>query len=814
MTALSPVRRDAVVDLLAMFRRALHINEIATRLGVEERRYTALQRLLDDLSFDGSVVAMPGQRFRLSREQSERRGTQVSGIISVNPRGFGFVNTVGMADDVFVPAEGLGGALHGDTVVARIVSRSKRGVEGEVVQVTKRRHARIAGVLCRRGRSVWIEPDDTRVRGPIVLASARLGEIEGGDGDAVVAKITRFPETADENPEGELVAVLGRPGDPNVEVAKVLAREGIEEEHSAEANAEAMAYGEEVTESALAGREDLTGIPLPTIDPETARDHDDAVWVTRAEDGSYKAWIAIADVSHYVRPGMAIDKEALARGNSIYLPDRAIPMLPRALSSNLCSLLPGVLRLCLCVEVDLDPSATVRGARIIEGYMRSAAKLTYPGVARALGFSQEAPRSEEAEALRGDLEVMWDLAQKLRARRMKRGALDFDLPEAELTLDASGMPIGVRKRSHDPGVVKAYKLIEELMLLANECTAEFLIERDVPGVFRNHGAPDEAKLTRFATMCEELGVHFEAEDALDPKKLSAFLKKLSTHPKKHVLHMLLLRAMKQAAYDVANMGHFGLASKAYLHFTSPIRRYPDLVVHRAIRQELRGERVDRSEGALEGLREAAVTASDCERKGMEVEREVMDLYRAIFMRSKIGAILEGTVTGFVGSGVFVGIDDPFVDVLVRMDELGPDQYALDDEGLRVIGMRSGDRISLGDPMLIVVEDVGILRRTVYGRRILDPEERRSARKRGEEAEAAEAEPRRGKRKVAASGRTTGDAGPARGAKGTRGPALILEERRGKRGVKSAKAAKGTKRTKGADGAKATKKGVKKRRILK
>jgi ribonuclease R len=799
------VRRDAVVDLLASFRRALHINEIATRLGVEERRYPGLQRLLDDLSFDGSVLAMPGQRFKLSHQQAERRGTEVTGIISVNPRGFGFVNTPGMADDIFVPAEGLGGALHGDTVVARIVSRSRRGVEGQVVSVTKRRHPRVAGVLCRRGKSVWIEPDDTRVRGPIVLASARLGDLEGGDGDAVVATITRYPESADENPEGELVAVLGRPGDPNVEVAKILVREGIQEEHSAEANAEAEAYGGEVPESALEGREDLTGIPLPTIDPETARDHDDAVWVTRAEDGSYKAWIAIADVSHYVRPGTAIDKEALARGNSIYFPDRAIPMLPRALSSNLCSLLPGVLRLCMCVEVDLEPSGVVKKARIVEGYMRSAAKLTYPGVARALGFSAEAPRSEEAEALREELAVMWELAQKLRTRRMKRGALDFDLPEAELTLDEAGAPIAVRKRSHDPGVVKAYKLIEELMLLANECCAEFLIERDVPGVFRNHGAPDEAKLTRFATMCEELGVHFEAEDALDPKRLSAFLKKLSAHPKKHVLHMLLLRAMKQAVYDVANMGHFGLASKAYLHFTSPIRRYPDLVVHRAIRQELRKEKVDRSEKAIETLREAAVTASDTERKAMEVEREVVDLYRALYMRSKIGAILEGTVTGFVGTGVFVGIDDPFVDVLVRMDELGPDQYALDDEGLRVVGVRSGDRISLGDAMLISVEDVAILRRTVYGRRIVDPEERRLARGRGD----AEADrPRAGRaRKVAARGRTVGDGRPARA-----GARAAQEEGRGKRGVKGAKAAKGA-RTKGeVKGAK--KKGVKKRRVLK
>lgn len=692
-------------------------------MGIEERRYTALQRVLEDLSFDGSVVALPGQRFRLSREQVERHGTETEGILSVHPRGFGFVNAAGLPDDIYIPPESMGGALHGDTVAARIVTRSRRGVEGEITRIVKRRHARVAGVLRRRGKSAWLEPDDTRLRGPIVLKSGGA-KIEGNDGDAAVATISRFPETPDENPEAVLTAVLGVPGDPNVEVAKVLIREGIEEAHPPEAVAEAEAYGAEVAEEALAGRVDLTGIPLPTIDPVDARDHDDAVWVTRAEDGSYKAWIAIADVSHYVRPETALDQAALGRGNSIYLPDRAIPMLPRALSSNLCSLLPNVIRLCMCVEVDLDAGATVRGVKIVEGFMRSAAKLTYQGVAHALGLSKEAPRSEEAEAMVEDLRVAWELSQKLRTRRMKRGALDLDLPEAELTIDEkTGAPLDVQKRSHDPGVMKAYQLIEELMLLANESCADYLATRGVPTVFRNHGAPDEAKLERLATMCDELDVEFDPEVAKDPKALSAFLKKLAAHPKKQVLHMLLLRAMKQAVYDVVNIGHFGLASKAYLHFTSPIRRYPDLLVHRAMRAVLRHEKIDKSEQAIETLRTAATTAVDRERKAMDIEREIVDLYRALFMRSRIGSILEGTVTGFSGTGVFVAIDDPFVDVLVRMESLGPDQYNLDDEGLRVIGARSGDRIAIGDRMLVEIEDVAILRRSVYGRRLADAEDR-------------------------------------------------------------------------------------------
>jgi ribonuclease R len=708
---------------------SMHVAEIATRLGVEAGHYDALQRVLDDLSFDGTVAPMSGQRFRLAREQVERQSTEVEGILSVHPRGFGFVSRAGDDGDIFIPPESMKGALHGDTVAARVVTRSRRGVEGEVLRIVKRRSARIAGTLRRRGKSTWLEPDDARLRGPIVLT----GSDEGEDGDAAVATITRFPELADENPEGILEAVLGASGDPEVEVQKILVREGIEEPHPPEAVAEAEAYGVEVDPKALEGRVDLIGVPLPTIDPEDARDHDDAIWVTRSEDGNYKAWIAIADVSHYVKPGTALDDAALNRGCSIYLPDRAIPMLPRALSSNLCSLLPDVIRLCLAVEVDLDATGTVLKSRLVEGFMRSAAKLTYGGVARALGYTTEPPVSEQAEAMKDDLAVLADLARLLRARRMRQGALDFDLPEAKVTLDpVTRAPLSVKKRTHDPGVSKAYQLVEELMLLANEQVAMFLVEKDVPAIFRVHGAPDPEKLSRFATLCNELGVKFEIEDAADPKKLSVFLKKIQNHPQKQVLNMLLLRAMRQAVYDVANKGHFGLASTAYLHFTSPIRRYPDLVVHRAVRQVLRNERIDRSGEALDRMRNAATVASQTERKSMDVEREVVDLCRALYMRDHVGEILEGIVTGMVGSGVFVQIDDPFIDVLVKSESLGVDDYALDDENLRMIGKRSGDRISLGDAMTVEVNDVSLERRTVYGRRIAQIEQKRPKKRESKE----------------------------------------------------------------------------------
>ncbi|MRG92835.1 ribonuclease R [Polyangium spumosum] len=760
---MTSIGRVTIAEVLAEHTRPLHIHEIASRLGLTEGAYEPLRRVLDDLCWDGSVVALPGQRFRLARarEERERRGREHEGNLNVNPRGFGFVAVLDLPDDVYVPAEAMAGALHGDTVAIRVVTTSRRGIEGEVVRVVKRKTKRVAGVLRKRGRSAWIEPDDSRLRGPIVLKSEPRMNLE--DGMAAVATITRFPEMPDENPEGVLEAVLGVPGDPNVEVAKVLVREAIEEEHPPEAIAEAEAFGGDVPREALVGREDLTHLPLPTIDPEDARDHDDAVWAVRNEDGSYRVWIAIADVSHYVRPGTALDEAAMSRGNSIYLPDRAIPMLPRALSANLCSLVPNATRLCMCVEIDLDATATVTGARIFEGFMRSRAALTYPGVAHALGLAKHAVPDPDAEAMREDLEVLWELSRQLRARRMRRGALDFDLPEAKVVLDLeTGAPIDVEKRAHDPGVKKAYELIEELMLLANETVARELVTRNAPAIFRVHAPPNPERLERFITMCETLDVGFELEDASDPKKLSTFLKGITNHPHKQVLHSLLLRAMKQAVYDVNNGGHFGLASTAYLHFTSPIRRYPDLVVHRAVRALLQNERIDTSPEAEEKLKSAAMTASDCERRGMDIEREVVDLYRALYMRSHIGEVFEGTVTAVVGTGLFVAINNPFVDVLVRLDALGPDGYEVDESSLAVTGVRSGEQIKLGDTMLVQIEDVAVLRRSIYGRRVIEVDEegvteQRTRKVRRRASTNAPDKPSRGKTaKVSTKGRATRD----------------------------------------------------------
>lgn len=719
--------RNAILDVLASEDGAVHAREIAARLDVPEESFSGLLRLLDDLVFDGVLVAR-GQRFKLDKKAASQRAGRErrEGIIKVNPRGFGFVaSPTASGDDVFISADSMGSAMNGDTVVVEIIARGSRGAEGQIVEVKRRGTPRVSGILRRKGKSAWIEPDDPRVRGPVILTREidRAGPEgnSGRDGQVVVAEITRFPQEPGENPEGKLLAVLGAPGELAVEVNKVLFLEQIEEVHSSQAIEEAEAYGPTVPDVMLEGREDLTHLPLPTIDPEDARDHDDAVWVERSESGGYEVWVAIADVSSYVRPGTQLDDEARARGCSIYLPDRAIPMLPRALSSNLCSLLPDVIRLCLCVHAELDAKGHVKKSRLVRGYMRSAAKLNYGGVARALGFTDKPPRQQAAEEMVEGLRVAYECSRLLRTQRMKRGALDFDLPEAVVKLDEEGKPKEVTKRAQDPGVKKAYQLIEELMIFANEVVARWLLANQLPGVFRVHLPPDPQKLERLAAMCDVLGIELDVEDTQTPKGLSEVLKSFADHPNANVLNQLLLRSMKQATYDVANLGHFGLASEAYLHFTSPIRRYPDLVVHRVVHAALEKKESDRKKALAraanpEALVEAALASSTAERRAMEVEREIVDVYRCFYMIDRIGERFEGTVSAFVGSGAFITLDEPFVDVMVRVEDMGGD-FQIEDDGLMATSARSGEAIRLGDRILVDVTDVAILRRTIYARRV-------------------------------------------------------------------------------------------------
>lgn len=698
-------------EILAVFedttRRPLHVSEVAERLGLPFTARRALSEALEAMVSRGLLSALPGARYRLPRKAT----VEVTGRFSQNPRGFGFVTGEDGGPDVYIPATAVGGTMHGDRVTVA-AHQGPRGREGVVLRVLERRSPRVAGVLHIRHRGAWVEVDDARIRGPIPVEEVGTAQ----DGEAVVCEIVRWPEHAGELPVGIVRQSLGRPGDLDVEVSKVLLREGVEEHFPPEALAEAEALPDKLAPKDYEGREDLRDIPLITIDPEDARDHDDAVFVRRRSDGGYTALIAIADVSHYVRPGSALDRVALSRGTSIYLPDRAIPMLPRQLSSHLASLIEGEDRLTLAVEVQLSPEGKVQKSRVIEGVMRCHASLTYSNVAWVMGWSDLGKPSELARLYKHHIETAAELASILRTRRMRRGALDLDLPEARVRFAEDGKtPVDIVQSRQDLGIKRAYNLIEELMLLANEVMAATCEKKGVPTIYRVHGTPEEDALVKLSTVARAYGYHLEPEELTNPKVLSKFVRKIAGTPEARVLNMILLRSMPQAVYHVENIGHFGLAAAAYLHFTSPIRRYPDIVAHRIVRQIARKEKIRVDPHTVETLRTAAMESSRLERRAMDVEREVMDLYRCVVAQSHLGEIHTGVISGLSGSGVFVQLDSPFIDVMVRLDEIAKDEWEMDELGIRVHGKRTGMNFVLGEPLTVEITEVSLPRRTVYGR---------------------------------------------------------------------------------------------------
>jgi ribonuclease R len=687
--------------------RPQHITDVVRTLGLAPSERHAVSAALDGLVARGLVAAMPGSRYRLPRD----RGTRVEGHFHQHPRGFAFVMASDGGEDVFIPATSVLGAMHGD-LVAVTAQRGDRGREGVVIEVLQRRGTYVPGTLRARVRGAWVEPDDVRIRGPIMVDDP--GADTDTDGTSVVCEITRWPEHPGEAPVGRVIEVLGASGTLDTEVRKVLLREAVEESFGAEAIAEADALPEDPTDADREGCVDLRARALVTIDPDDARDHDDAVHVTRNDDASYVVTVAIADVSYYVRPGTALDDEALRRGTSIYLPDRAIPMLPRALSSNLASLLPARDRRVLVCEVVLSAGGAPESTRFYEAVMRSHGRITYTQAARALGWT-DAPAEALPEALVADLQIAADVAMLLRARRLKRGALDLDLPEARVRFEEDGRtPASVYSSRRDAGVRRAYQVIEELMLLANEAVAAACVAGDVGAVYRVHGKPDEEALARFAAVANAYGYKLDVEAGRVPRKLAALLRKVEGKPHARVLGALLLRALPQARYASVNTGHFGLASEAYLHFTSPIRRYPDLVVHRAVRALARNEKPPRAsdEGTAALVTRAAAESSRLERRAMDVEREVMDLYRCTVAQKHLGELHTALVTAVTAQGPVVDIEAPFVSGFLKVDEGPAGEWIVDELGTSVTHGRSGFTASLGDELTVELLDVSLARRQI------------------------------------------------------------------------------------------------------
>jgi ribonuclease R len=640
----------------------------------------------------------------------------VTGRIKVHPDGYAFVVPEDHTEDIHVSARARGAAMDADRVEVEWWVGG-RGLEGRVRKVLERGRGKITGQIEGAGKGIHLVPDDPRINGPVLLRGGAHGARAG---QAVVADIARYPEHPQDAMEVEVRKVLGDPDDPRTEVEKILACADVSEEFPPPVARAATHVPAEVRPNDRKDRVDLRHVPFTTIDPETARDFDDAVAVEALPDGGSRLWVAVADVSHYVREGSPLDIEARKRGCSVYLPNRAIPMLPESLSANICSLVPEQDRLAMVARIEFDRDASVRETDFMAAVIHSRARLDYAGVGAALSGDTRGKRRRYESHLPA-LETMNALARKLRARRFARGALELDLPEpvVELDHDDPRLVRDVRRSRRDPGEREAYAMIEEFMLAANEAVGDSFQRRNEPVLWRIHEAPDALKLESFAAVAGSYGLPFDLDDARTPRGLSRLLGRLKGHPAEKPLSFQLLRSLKQASYDVVNVGHFGLASQAYVHFTSPIRRYPDVVAHRRLKQRLAmtgkpagGFTAAQVEDEVTELAKVAAESSFSERKAMEIEREVTDLYRAFFLRDRVGDIFTGTVSAVTSFGIFVVVDEPYVEGLIRTEELGDDIFSFDEPTLRLVGRRSGRSFALGDTVTVEVLSVSVARRKI------------------------------------------------------------------------------------------------------
>jgi ribonuclease R len=701
--------------------------------------------LIEELNEAGDIERAPGARYRvpglttlpeapstigapITAEPSHARPTGRPGIVGrirVHPAGYGFVEREDGEADVFVAARFRGTALDGDRV--RLTTwTGHKGVEGRVEEVVARGRAKLTGLVKRALHDVFLEPDDPRIASTYGRVALEAGGASAREGQCVVAEITRYPTS--EGGAGltaRIMHVLGDDGDPRTEVAKVIACADIPDQFPDDVLAAARKTAPELGPADFADRIDLRDREFLTIDPETARDFDDAVCVEDRAGGGWRVWVAVADVSHYVTAGGALDREARIRGCSVYLPDRAISMLPHELSAGICSLNPEVDRCAMVTRIDYDVNGIAVGEpSFCAAVIKSHARLDYPGVAAALAGDFRGPRARY-RPWHANLERMNRLARLLRAHRRTRGSLDFDLPEAFVVLDEDDprRVRDVRRSKADEGVKVAYQMIEEYMLAANEAVGSYFQTRGYDAVWRVHDVPSLERLEAFADLARGFGLDFEASQGQSPLAVAGVLKEMQGKTYERALNFMLLRSLKQAAYDVVNVGHFGLASRAYLHFTSPIRRYPDLIVHRLLKHHLRREG-QASGGAThatppprEVLAEWAAESSSHERRAVEAEREVVDMYRAFLMRDRVQEELDGIVSGVTNFGLFIECTTPYVEGLIKLDRLhdggeGGDAWIFDEKTLRLVGRRSGRFFSLGDPVRVRVDNVSVARRRI------------------------------------------------------------------------------------------------------
>ena len=734
----------------------LGMAELLRASGLHDGQRTEVKRAMRTLVKEGRVERS-GERFSIhGRRVAPRkegapngpdgRGRKVlEGTLSVHRDGFGFVD-VGTEEDVFVPPHEARRALDGDRVRVEIVTSRGRS-EGRIVGVVDRQREALVGTYVERGgNEALVRPNDQSLPGPVRVPRTQLAR----DGDVVTV---RLGVGADLLPPGGLVGEvtgsLGKPGDPSQDVLAIVFGPGFSEAFPPEVmdDADRVPLHVPATELHDGHRKDVRGLSLVTIDGVDARDFDDAVYAQDEPSGATRLWVAIADVSHYVRPGSALDREALRRATSVYLPDRVLPMLPERLSNGICSLRPDEDRLCLVAEMIFDLDGRRTASEIYPAVMRSAARCTYEEVQRVL----DGDSVPERDRFRPLFQRLQRLGRTLRTVREQRGAIDFDLPETRPELDDQGQPVRMVRRERK----ESHRIVEDCMLAANEAVAAYFQERGLPSVYRFHGEPDPDKLAAFAELARAHGFTVPGKGEPTSRELNLFMRGLVGHPGQRALNQLLLRSMMQAVYSPDQVGHYGLGAEEYLHFTSPIRRYPDLLVHRLLRahwERAQRRRPERElEREMEELRRMAEHSSERERAAMKCEREVNALYACLLMEDRVGEEFAATVSSITDFGFFVELDSEHVEGLVRADDLGPGHRLV----VGALVWPTGRRVQVGQALTVRLASVSVPRRQMDFDVVVFAGERPSRRRGGAERiepERAEQEAGRSER----SGRNAAD----------------------------------------------------------